>query len=356
VDPERILLVRLSHLGDVVHALPLFHALRACHGSARIAWVVQKEYLELIAPLPGLDRPIAFDRSGGIAAWRALRSELRRFRPDLAVDAQGNLKSAAVLLLSGAVRRMGAHTSDRREPLARLASNEHAERAPRGVAHALDKVDMLIRAACGEPAELRFDLGLSEPELRRGEELVERYLPSASEGVMILQVARTGDVRSWPLPHFVSLARSLERLGRPHLLLSGPAEADCGRWIEQELPPSPLRRHWVGQGGLRELAAFFTTAARRARLLSCDSGPMHLAAACGMPVTCLSGPQSHLRTGPWPVPGRAGSLQAHHRVVRSPSPPVCSPCLKRRCSHPRGPVCMSELPMETVLRSTDETT
>jgi hypothetical protein len=72
---------------------------------------------------------------------------------------------------------------------------------------------------------------------------------------------------------------------------------------------------------------------------------MHLAAACGLPVVVLSGPQEHLRTGPWPLAGEAGSP---HRVVRALEQPACAPCLRRECTHPRGPVCMSELACEQV--------
>jgi ADP-heptose:LPS heptosyltransferase len=105
--------------------------------------------------------------------------------------------------------------------------------------------------------------------------------------------------------------------------------------------------HWVGQRGLRELAALFTVAAADgARFLGCDSGPMHLAAACGLPVTCLSGPQSHRRTGPWPL--AEGEL-GPHRVLRAASPPACAPCLRRTCDHPAGTVCMRGIAPEAVL-------
>ena len=66
-SPRRILLVRLSHLGDVVHALPVYHALRRAFPEARVAWAVQEEYAELLEPLPGLTRTFRFERRGG---WR----------------------------------------------------------------------------------------------------------------------------------------------------------------------------------------------------------------------------------------------------------------------------------------------
>ena len=133
-------------------------------------------------------------------------------------------------------------------------------------------------------------------------------------------------------------------------MLSGPGEEQLGRQLAARLAGVEGLTHRVGQRGLRELAAAFAVAARHgARFVGCDSGPMHLAAACGLPVTCLSGPQSHLRTGPWPPPERAPG--GHHRVVRSAAPPACAPCLERRCEHPDGPVCMTAIEPLAVLAS-----
>ena len=127
VEPKRILLIRLSHLGDVVHALPVYHALRCRFPRATLGWVIQPEFSALVAGLPGLDRVLHFDRRGGAAAWLRLREELGAFGADLAVDAQGNLKSALVALTSGATRRVGLARGDWREPLGSLACGEHAE-------------------------------------------------------------------------------------------------------------------------------------------------------------------------------------------------------------------------------------
>lgn len=110
-------------------------------------------------------------------------------------------------------------------------------------------------------------------------------------------------------------------------------------------------RSWIGQRGLRELAAALTAAARvGACYVGVDSGPMHLAAACGLSVVALEGPQSHLRTGPWPPPERelAG---VRHRVIRSAERLTCAPCLSRACRHAEGPVCMSRLQPRLVLEA-----
>lgn len=347
--PRRVLLVRLSHLGDVVRALPLFHALRERFPRAEIAWAVQEPWDELVAALPGLARVVRFDRLGGPAAWLRLRRELRAFDADLAVDAQGNLKSALVARLAGARRRLGYARGDWREPLGAALSTERAPPTLAVAPHALDRVAALCAAlGAGGARALRRDPALSEAELERGRELWRRRVPPAGEGVVLLALSRASDVRAWPPARFAELARRLEAAGRPHVLLSGPEETREGHELARELPDSPLRAHWIGQRGLRDLAAFFAAAAEAgARLVGADSGPLHLADACGLPVVLLAGPQDPLRTGPWPVPLFDGGASPH-AVVRSARPPACAPCLRRRCAHPRGPVCLGELDAERV--------
>jgi len=79
-NPDRILIVRLSHLGDVVHALGVFHALHAAFPSAEIGWAVQPEFAGLLDGLPGLARVFHFERRGGLAQirFRPLRGDLQR--------------------------------------------------------------------------------------------------------------------------------------------------------------------------------------------------------------------------------------------------------------------------------------
>ncbi|HVS09079.1 MAG TPA: glycosyltransferase family 9 protein [Planctomycetota bacterium] len=350
-DPQRILLVRLSHLGDVVHALPLFHALRSRFPAARIAWVTQPEYAELVAPLPGLERVLVFGRREGARAWLRLRDDIQAFDPDLAVDAQGNFKSALAVLSAGSARRVGLHRCDWREPLGALALSETAPPAPGGAPHAVDRMLALARHLTGAGDEPRCDPALSDAERAHGREVLERLLPArraGAERAVLVQLAAAGDVRSWPAEHFERLLRALDAAGRPALAISGPAEEALGRELEASLGAGSGRiAHWVGQRGLRELAALFQAAGERGALLvACDSGPMHLAAACGLRVLALSGPQDHGRTGPWPpaAPMHAHAANGHpHRVLRADPGPACAPCFARRCSHERGPVCMRDI-------------
>ena len=353
---QRILLVRLSHLGDVVHALPVFHGLTQAFPASTLAWAVEREFAGLISPLPGLARTIEVDRRGGWRAWLAFAEELLRFAPDLVVDCQGNFKSALASLLPGGARRLAPHALDWQEPAACLASTQRAERAGQGRAstrvHAIERAMSLLRLATGldlKLGDLRFDPGLTSSEIERAQDDLQTRWPECAPGAYMLLLGTGPDPRSWPMEHWRVLALELSRRGRPLLILSGPAQARAGQELTHGLPPGI--RHWIGQRGLRQAAAFFhVCAGRGARGIGIDSGPMHLAAACGLPMTLLEGPQWHERTGPWPV---AGSVDSPHRFVRSLTPPSCSPCFARSCAHPLGAVCMRNLSPMRVLEGLD---
>jgi ADP-heptose:LPS heptosyltransferase len=350
-DPHRILIVRLSHLGDVIHALPVLHALHARWPRAEIGWAVQPEFADLVEGLPGVARTFHFDRGGGWRAWPRLRRELRAFAPDLTVDAQGNLKSGLVTRLSGAPRRVGLARAYWREPLGALALTEQAPAATpelgRARLHAIEVVRTLARHLAPAQAEPeRLDAALDAEELATGERLLDRQLPGARSGDVVVHLSSPEDVRSWPTKSFVELARALAADGRRVLLLCGPRELEAGRDAEASLASADGVRTWIGQQGLRQLAGLLAAAAARGmRFVGCDSGPMHLAAACGLPVVLLAGPQDADRTGPWPRMGPGSP----HRVVRADQGPRCAPCLARRCDHADGPVCMTGIAPGAVL-------
>ncbi len=336
--------MRLSHLGDVVHALPVFHALRESLPEAQLAWAIQPEFADLVQGLPGLSRVLLFDRRGGLAAWVRLRRELAQFDADWAIDAQGNLKSAGVMLCSGARRRSGFHRQDWRERLGALVLNETAPPLPRGL-HAVDRALHLGRyVARSEELQAPLDwLCLSPEELDQGRREWSSRMPRERNAALILQLSSPTDVRAWPVARQRELLTELSRQQRPTLALSGPAEAGLGAKLAQEFPGV---NHWVAQRGLRALAALFTAAAEEnAQFIGTDSGPLHLAAACGMRVIGLAGPQDPQLTGPWPTSETSSS---QHAIVRAQPPAPCAPCLSRRCSHPDGPICMSAIRAEDV--------
>ena len=338
----------------MLHALVVFHALRSAHPHARVGWVVEPAFAGVLEGLPGLDTIVPFARREGAGAWPRMAAAMAVFAPTWVVDAQGNMKSAAVSLCAASARRSGLHKHDWREAAGARALHDWAPATSVEPAHAIDRMLQLARYVGGTEFFPRFDPGLSQAELEGGTRALG-LLFSGSPGAhdVILGVSSPGDVRSWPLAHWAELARGLARAGRRVLLISGPDEAPAGRQLEIELAGVPGLHSWIGQRGLRELAAAFGAAGKLGmRFVGVDSGPMHLAVACGLKVVALEGPQSHLRTGPWPPPERDGT-PPRHRVLRSDEDLACAPCFARTCRHPEGPVCMGRLAPERVLRALD---
>lgn len=351
----RILLVRLSHLGDVAHALPVFHALRAAHPNASIAWAVQRDFADLVRGIDGLERTIELDRRRGVRAWPPFVRELEAFGATWAVDAQSNLKSAFVTLASRAPRRSGLARSDWTERFGATALTDEARavgRSARGGPHAMERMLALCEHVAPGTTP-RFDPGLAERELAAARaELDALFGPalarrsSTRERICLLHLARTGDPRSWPDERFEELARELAK-GEHVLVASGPSEVEQGRALAARLASLPRIAHRAPHGGARALAAVCAAVAERGgRFVGCDSGPAHLAASVGLPVVLLAGPQDEGRTGPWPLVGANGP----HRVVRARSSPSCAPCVQRRCTHPDGNVCMRAITALDVAR------
>lgn len=308
--PQRILLVRLSHLGDVCHGLAVFHGLRRAFPEARVWWAMQPEFAGLVEGLPGLAGVLPFERGGGWRAWPRLRRAMRACRFDLAVDAQGNWKSGVATYLSGAPIRLGFARADWRERSAARTMTHHAL-AAHGE-HALHRAQALLdRLQPGLPLEFGLPLLPAEREEAR-----VWWQTQGLEGpghVLHLGVER--DPRSWPTERFGALAQRLLAQGESVLLLSGPGEAEGGAQLERELPPHPRLVHCVGQRGLRELAARLAVASERGfRLVACDSGPSHVAAAVGLGVDLLAGPTDPRRTGPWPIEA-SSTEDPVHRVL-----------------------------------------
>lgn len=350
-DPRRILLVRLSHLGDVVQALPCFHALRARFPEARIGWAVEPRFAGLLDTMTGLDRVVLFERSGGWRAWPRLRRELHRFAPDLTVDVQGNWKSALVARASGARQRFAPAREQWREPSAAwLATAFAAPAAPppeATVPHAQDVVLHVTRELCG-PFEVRRDPALSKDELTAARVRLAEAAPNADEPLALVQVSDPKDVRTATDACLIDAAARLGERGIRVVFTAAAEDAERAR----ALATAVARACGVAPGlscdrvPVRAFAAWLAAAAERnAVLVSGDTGPLHLAAAVGLVCVCLSGPFDWRRSGPWPPPPAVASARGPgaHRVLTAAPDLDCRPCNARTCRRPGGRACLERI-------------
>jgi len=313
----RVLVVRLSAMGDLVQSLGPVRALHEARPDLELCFVTQRESAPLLCGLPFVANVVEHDRRGGIRAWLRTRASMRRLACDFALDLQGNWKSAACAFLSGARERIGAAGPWRQEPASRaLLTRLVAVDGPRhpglvGLA--------IVRELAPSARATAPKLCATEEEVAAAAGAVRAHGIDVSRPFVVALLGRSGDPRS--LKHGAIAAAMAG--SRPVLVVLGPQEHNI---------PTPegavVMRQQRGQ--LRMLVGLGEVLRRcGGEVLGGDQGPVHVLAAAGASCTVWFGAQDPART--------ASPLV---RVLQHPEPPSCMPCSRMRCSHPQGPVCM----------------
>jgi len=297
----RILIVRTSALGDVVHALPVLTALRRHLPEARIGWVVEEAMAPVLADHPDLDELLVVR----LRRWRRLSAQglrelggflsaLNRFAPEVVLDLMGNHKAGAISALTLADRRIGAGWRWRREPSSAVWISEPI--VPRGT-HAVDRMLSLLDAL-GLPPE-PADFG-AEKLFRKEMEEAPTRLAAETEPFVLLHPGAGWANKRYPPDWWGKAARLIrEQTGLPTWVAAAPGEEALAAAVETAGDGAALT---VPASDLATLAGLI----RRARLmLGGDSGPTHLAHALGTPVLMLMGPTDPERHGPYAAPDRA---------------------------------------------------
>lgn len=349
-DPpaKRMLVVKLSSLGDTLHALPAVAELRD-HLGFSVDWAVQPEFADVVGSFSCVDRVLPVPRPSRLREWFSAVAALRRGpRYDMVVDMQGLLKSA--LVARAARRAPGARLigpSFAREG-SRLFYGELAGRRDKQ-RHAIDEnFDVLRHLGVPVPEEPRFPMRLPTIDLPALE--AECGLSPAASGMADgaaapLRIAVAPFSRwpskNWPPERFSEAIAMVERrLGARVLVLGGPGDRDGASLMIGAAGVSAA--NLCGRLSVPESAAVLS---RCAVLLTNDSGPMHIAAALGVPCVAPFGPTAADRTGPF------GAI---HSVLRA-APQVClrAPCRKRVCPLGTG-ICMSSVTAEEAFRAMED--
>lgn len=328
-DYRRILLIKPSSLGDIVHAMPTLSALRRAHPSAKVTWLVKRQWAGLVERIDGVDRVWAVDP--GLKGWLSQVPALRGERFDVAVDLQGLFRSAIMGRMSGAPHRVGFANAREGSPW------WYTRRVPVPTAdmHAVDRY-LLVAKAMGAvepgPAEFRFRI----PQADHDE--VDRLLRQAGlapgTSWVAINVAARWPTKRWPPLSFAVLADRLVEAGLgPVLFMGGPDERGDVAAVRGLMKSSSFDLSGTLPVGL--LPSFLSKAAL---LITNDSGPMHVAAAAGTPVVALFGPTSPVRTGPY---------GPDHKVLTHKID--CSPCFSRSCRNAIQLECLNLVSPEQVM-------
>lgn len=292
IPPQpRILITRLSALGDVILTLPVATALRERFPDAYIAWAVETRFKPLLDGHPAINEVIPVPRRW-YRSWRAvvgLRRDLRARRFDLVVDVQSLTKSAVLGWLSGAPLRLAFSPPQGRELAPWLATYCTL---PQG-RHVVEVFLSLLRPLGVSEPPVKFEI-VETPAERSW---IEKALGELGlqGGFAVLNVGAAWESKRWPPERFSHVARFLrEMFGLPSVVLWGnPQEREAAQKVIENAPGAC---HLAPPTDLRQMAALL----RRASLMvSGDTGPLHLAAALGVPCVGLYGPTNPDRVGPY---------------------------------------------------------
>jgi len=310
----RVLIVKLSSLGDVVHTLPVVADIRAAHPGARVDWVVEPAFAPLVERVAGVANVIEcpLRRWARAGWWRATtRSELgafvgrlRRDRYEAVVELQGLTKAALVAALARGPSWGLANRTDgaSHEWPARFLAT-HAVRVEQH-SHALDRARELVAKALDTNIEVPPDFGLRARPLATPER----------ERTVVLVHGTTRVDKLWPDDHWIELgARLVEEGWNVALPRAGADEAKRARLLAEAIGGASCAV-WPAM----DLGAFIDRLAAAAGVIGVDSGPSHIAVALGLPHVQIYNHPTSWRTGPQPRHG--AGLQVS--VEDEPTPSV----------------------------------
>lgn len=336
-DIKKLLIVKMSAVGDVVMTLPALAALKERYPEAEIDWLVEPAAAGLVEDLGSLNRVIVsprrkmarlIKRGRAVSAGRLLRrfrKELRAVEYDVVVDLQGLVKSAGAVWLARGRRKVGF-----------AKTREHTgwaltEKMP---AYDIDRHAVLRYLDAAVYLGARWPEPLPEKYYRPSEKarLEARSLLDGPEpgGYLVLNPGAKWSTKRWPASHWLKLAElAADKWPFRLIVTGGPEDDEAGRAVAAALPGRVL--NLCGRTSLPALAAIMEGSLA---VVTADTGPMHLAAAVGAGGLALFGPTKPNRTGPF-----GGRFQIVQPALD------CLGCLKKRCDRP----CLESLSPEEVL-------
>jgi heptosyltransferase I len=299
-----LLIVRLSALGDIIHALPAATALRQAFPNATLGWLVEERWAELLCtssyPRSGPrspQRPLV-DRLHTVTTkqwrqapfsfntWQQIAGSVRQFRKihyDAAIDFQGAIRSALLARWSGAPVVYGS--TQPRESAARML---YTQRVPTNRAHVVEQAIELAQAVIAKPTAATPVEFPVDPDA----ETKIAALTRTAKAFAILNPGAGWGAKCWPPERYAHVAKELAKDGLCSFINYGPGEEYLASTVEQ-----------VSTGAARKISCSISeliALTRRASLfVGGDTGPMHLAAALKIPVVAIFGPTNPARNGPF---------------------------------------------------------
>ncbi len=331
-DLKNVLIVKLSAMGDVIHALPVSYAIKETFPDAHLTWVVEPPSLPLLQMNPCVDKILLFKKKD----FRTLTGFMREFFPfkhelqeqtfDAVLDLQGLFKSAAIAFFAKSNIKLGiCNMRELSDKVSKPVVGENAE------GHIVERYLDTARAVGCVVNRVVFPLQVPVEESERARAIMEHAGLREGNPFVVFVVGANWANKRWPTDKFAALGDWFYQMAVvPVLVGNGASDEQFAREVESkmEIPPINL----INRTDIPQLAHVL----RSARLIiGGDTGPVHLGAALGVRTIMLMGPTNAARNGPY------GQLDHAIEVERA-----CRGCWKRSC--PKNEICLEKIPVAFV--------
>ena len=301
--PQRILIVRLGAMGDIIHAMPAVSMLRSMFPGCKVGWVIERRWSELLRSRPDAtplseEQPLVDfvhlvdtrkwrksplerqNRQSALGAWREIRGQ----RYDRAIDFQGAIKSGVVAMLSQAKMRIGFA-----DPWEKPAAIFYTKLVTTERVHVVERNLALVESQ----REGTWKTGSLNQLLPQGHEVKEELEKLGLQTrFAILNPGAGWGAKQWPVDRYADVARALGGDGVRSLVNFGPGEEAMAKAVEENSAGYAIAAQFT-------ISQLIAMTRRAALFIGGDTGPLHLAAALNVPVVALFGPTDPARTGPY---------------------------------------------------------
>lgn len=346
--PEKILIIRLSAIGDVVHVLPALRLLRSHFPLSKITWLVEDKASDVLTGHPDIDDVIVFPRKkwqrtilkinktfNTLSEIYSFYKRLRREHYDLIIDFQGNLKSGIMNLITGSEKKVGFGKGYCRE--LNYLTTQYQAFPPEKKMHRIDKNLFLLK-------ELGIENGFQRPKLpvfKLDKKYISKFITTSINPCLPIIIihpgtSKFGSYKQWPPSNYALLGDMILDTYEANVVFTwGPYEFGVVKEILKK-----MKHEATPACETRSIKQLIELIKRASLFIGGDTGPLHIASTLDIPVVGIYGPKDPEIYGPYN--GKA-------IVIKKDVP--CSPCRKRTCG---DPICMSSILPEDVFLGVKE--
>ncbi len=323
---KRILIIKPSSLGDIIHGLPVLKAIREKWPDAKISWLVKEIYADILHGNPCIDELILLKKNSLTTAIFPFGKKLHQARFDLVLDIQGLFRSGLIAYLSGAPIRVGFRNG--RE----LSTIFYTHKVDIPISlHAVDRNLKLASSLGCKNQKVKFPLKMNRKSLCEVSDFFKKNQLNNKNPIIILAPGGRWEKKRWPAKFFSRLGLLLSKELKAGVILIGDnQERRLVQEIRNSMQISAAEAIDVSLPFLVEIIG------KSDVVVTNDSAPMHIAAATGIPVVALFGPTNPDRTGPY---------TERKLVIRKDM--ECIPCFRKPCIYNRFD-CMESISVEEV--------